>query len=75
MDNKEEVEVNGSTVGECIDNVNKKYPDFKDQLIKDGRLRDLFEIYINNGSAYPDELLKPVKDGDTVSIITFVQGG
>ena len=75
LNNEEEVQVNGTTVGECIDDLNKKYPGFKDQLVHTGKLRDIFEIYVNNTSAYPDELSKTVKDGDMISIITYIAGG
>lgn len=75
LDNQEEVEVEGNTVGECIDNLGKRYPAFKQQLLNNGTLRNIFEIYVNQDSAYPDELTKPVKDSDVVTIITYIAGG
>ena len=30
---------------------------------------------INGATAYPDELAKPVKDGDTIQLVYFLAGG
>ena len=75
LNNQEEVEVTGTTVGECIDDLEHKFPGFKEQILRNGKLRDIFEIYVNYDSAYPEELARPVKDGDTVTIITYIAGG
>jgi len=42
---------------------------------KKGRVLNGIEIYINHKSAYPDELAKPVKDGDEISITLVLAGG
>ena len=76
LQNQEDVEVNGATVGECIQNLDQNYPGFKQQILNsEGHLQDIFEVYINTESAYPDELNKPVKEGDVITIITFTAGG
>ena len=76
LQNQEEVEVGGATVGECIQNLEQKYPGFKKQILNSkGQLRDVFEIYLNSDSAYPDELSRPVKEGDVITIITYIAGG
>jgi hypothetical protein len=33
------------------------------------------EIYVNLESAYPDELARPVKNGDAISITLTIAGG
>lgn len=59
------VEVDGNTVGECLNHLVKKFPEIKTGLFdKDGELLNYFSIYVNGESAYPEELIKPVKDGD-----------
>jgi molybdopterin converting factor small subunit len=42
---------------------------------KKDKLLNTIEIYVNHASAYPNELLKPVKDGDEIHLITMLAGG
>jgi hypothetical protein len=42
---------------------------------KKGTLLNAIEIYINLKSAYPGELVKPVKDGDDIHITLMLAGG
>ena len=44
-------------------------------LGKDGKLFDYVNIFINGEDTYPDELDKPIKDGDTLHIIYIIGGG
>lgn len=70
------VEVRGKTVGEALNQFIALYPGMKDELFdKKGKLLHYIEIYLNNTSAYPGELEKPVQDGDEIQIITFLAGG
>ena len=70
------IEVNGNTIGECIDELEAKYPGIKKQIVKeDGNLFVYLEVYVNSESAYPEDLSKKVKDGDEITIITMVAGG
>jgi len=70
------VEVNGSTVGQCLDDLVKQFPETKKWLFgKDGNLLNLIDIYINLESSYPEELAKLVKDGDELHIIVIIAGG
>ena len=69
-------EVNGNTVGECLDDLAKQFPGIEKELFdEDGELDVYIDIYVNKDSAYPEELKKPVKDGDELSIIFIVSGG
>jgi molybdopterin converting factor small subunit len=73
---KEAVEVEGKTVGECLKHLVGQFPDMEKELFgKKGDLRNLIEIYINMESAYPNELAKPVKDGDEIYITFMLAGG
>ncbi len=73
---KETLEVEGHTVGECIDAVVKMYPDLKKMLVDNkGKIHNYVGIYINGEDAYPDELKKPVKDGDVVHVLYTLAGG
>jgi molybdopterin converting factor small subunit len=72
----EAVEVEGSTVGECLKHLVGQFPGIGKELFgKKGDLRNIIEIYINLESAYPDELAKPVKDGDEIYITFMLAGG
>lgn len=70
------VEVNGSTVGQCLEQLVGQYPELRKWLFeKDGKLNRLVEIYVNGESSYPEELAKPVKDGDELHIVIIISGG
>jgi len=70
------VEINGSTVGECLNHLVKRFPRMKKQLFsKNGNLFENIIISINGESAYPEQLVKPVKDGDELKIIFVIGGG
>jgi len=70
------VEVKGSTVGECLSHLVKQFPTIKKQLFsKKGSLFENIIISINGESAYPEQLTKPVKDGDKLNIMFVIGGG
>ncbi len=73
---QEVVEVTGHTTGECLENLESRFPVIK-QMIRDnrGQLRRYCEILVNSESTYPKELTTPVKDGDQIDIVIFVTGG
>ncbi|GAJ20888.1 unnamed protein product, partial [marine sediment metagenome] len=59
------VEVNGDTVGQCLEQLAARFPRLKKRLFeKDSALSRILEIYVNGESIYPDELATTVKDGD-----------
>jgi sulfur-carrier protein len=74
-DGKEIVEVEGKTVGECLQSLVKKYPPLDKEIFKNGKLNSLIEVYLNGASAYPNELAKPVKDGDKISLVYMLASG
>ena len=73
---RELVEVSGSTVGECLNHLVKQFPDIEEELLdEDGRVLGYVDIYVNGESSYPEELAKPVKDGDELFILQVIGGG
>ncbi len=68
-------EVQGSTVGECLSDLQRQFPGIEAELFKDGKLLDYVDVYVNLESSYPEELAKPVKDGDELHITLFVIAG
>ena len=70
------VEVKGSTVGECLNHLVKQFPGMKKRLFsKNGNLFENIIISINGASAYPEQIAKPVKDGDELDIVFIIGGG
>ena len=70
------VEVEGKTVGECIETLEFKFPEIKKNLRdKEGALYIFWNIYLNSASCYPEGLSKSVKDGDELNIIALIAGG
>jgi len=72
---KEIIEVEGATVGECLKDLVKKYPPLDKEIFKKGQLNSLIEIYIDGASAYPNEMARPVKDGDKIDLVYMLSGG
>lgn len=70
------VEVNGETVGQCLEQLAARFPRLKKRLFeKDGALSRILEIYVNGESTYPDELATKVKDGDELDTVVRISGG
>jgi molybdopterin converting factor small subunit len=73
---QEIVEAQGKTVGECLKDLVGKFPDLEPSIFdKKGKLNHAVEIYLNLQSAYPNELAKPVKDGDEIHVTLMLAGG
>ncbi len=73
---KDSHQVEGKTVGEAVLNLCQQYPEMKRLLFdKQGNLFTYIGIYVNGADAYPDELAKPVKDGDVIHVLMLIAGG
>ncbi len=69
-------EVSGDTVGQCLEQLVARFPGVREGLFgRDGRLLNYVDIYVNGESAYPEELAKPVGDGDELHIVLMLAGG
>jgi molybdopterin converting factor small subunit len=72
----EVVDVQGNTVGECLNQLIKQFPGMEKALFaKKDKLLNIVEIYVNHVSAYPNELVKPVKGGDEIHLVIMLAGG
>lgn len=72
----EVVEVEGNTVGECLNHLIQQFPGMEKALFaKKDRLLNIVEVYINHASAHPNELVKPVRDGDEIHLVVMLAGG
>jgi len=72
----EVVFVEGNTVGECLNQLIKQFPGMEKVLFaRKDELLNIVEIYVNHATAYPNELVKPVKDGDEIHLVVMLAGG
>jgi molybdopterin converting factor small subunit len=70
------VEVEGDRVGECLADLVEQFPGIEAKLFgQQGKLLNYIEIYVNLESSYPEELEKPVEEGDVLSITMMIAGG
>ena len=72
----EVVTVEGKAVGECLADLIRQYPGMEKALFaKKDKLLNNVEIYLNHATAYPNELAKPVKEGDEIHLVYMLAGG
>ncbi len=72
----EVVPVEGNTVGQCLIHLVKQFPGMEKALFaKKDKLLNVVEVYVNHTTAHPNELAKPVKDGDEIHLLVMLAGG
>jgi molybdopterin converting factor small subunit len=70
------VTVQGKTVGECLAQLIRAFPGMEKALFaRKDKLQNNVEIFVNDATAYPNELVKPVKDGDEIHLVVMLAGG
>ena len=75
-DNHLNIQTEGNTVGECLNDLVRQFPNIKKLLLdKDGKLLRSYDVFINGESAYPQEMTRRVKDGDKVNVMMLIHGG
>jgi len=76
-DGNASVELEAGTVRDLVDQLEGRYPGFREQLVtSDGELHRFVNVYVNDEDArYLDKLDTKVADGDTVSLLPSVAGG
>jgi molybdopterin synthase sulfur carrier subunit len=72
-----EIDVEGSTVGEVLKDLDAAHPGFAERLFDDaGGLRRFVNVFLADEDVrFLDGLATPVADGQTVSIVPAVAGG
>ena len=75
--NEASVELEPGTIADLIDQLESRYPGFKDQLLaSDGQLHRFVNVYVNDEDArYLEKLDTKVAEGDKVSLLPSVAGG
>lgn len=75
-DGQEVVEVEGHTVGECLNYLIRQFPGMEKAIFaRKDKLHNIVEVYLNHASAHPNELVKSVRDGDEIHLIIMLAGG
>jgi molybdopterin converting factor small subunit len=76
-DKQETVEAVGTTIGELLADLTRKYEGLKAHLYNEqGKLRSFVNVYLNDEDIrYLQKELTPVTSDDTISIIPSVAGG
>lgn len=75
-DGRDKLAVHGNTVGTCIQELIDQYPGMQGIVYDEkGAVRNTIEIYLNMKNAFPDELERPVGDGDDIHIALLMVGG
>jgi molybdopterin converting factor small subunit len=73
---QEEVEVTGSTVGQCLDQLVSRYPKMKKWVFKeDGSLTDLIIVQTDAEISDSKGLSSPVQNGEKIYLIMMLTGG
>ena len=75
-DGLETVAVEGNTVGECLNHLIHQFPKMEKALFdRRNELHNVVEIYLNHTSAHPNEMMKPVREGDEIYLVIMLAGG
>ena len=70
------IEGEGGTVGEVIDDLERKHPGIKDMVMVDGQIHRFVNIYLNDEDVrFLSQLDTPLKEGDVLSILPALAGG
>ena len=68
------VEVEGSTVRQLVDNLEREWPGIRERFVLDGRLRSNISVAVD-GEVSPIGLLEPVSEKSEVHFVAAISGG
>ncbi|MBN2320508.1 MAG: MoaD/ThiS family protein [Acidobacteria bacterium] len=75
-DNREIIEVDGTTVRECLEDLIRQFPSISPVLFDEaGKPREKVFVSINLESAYREKMTTPIKENDDLYLILIVAGG
>ena len=70
------VQGSGGSVREILDDLERRYPGFKDLIVSNGELHRFVNIYLNDEDIrFLEQLDTPLSEGDTLSILPALAGG
>jgi len=72
----DEVTASGSTVGDVIDDLERRHPGMRDRLLDDKGVRRFVNIYVGDEDVrFLEGLKTALKAGDQISIVPAIAGG
>ena len=71
---RESVEVEGGTVRQVIDNLDRAWPGLRDRLLDEGKLRPNISVAVD-GEVTPMGLIEAVGPASEVHFIAAIKGG
>ena len=72
----DEVPAAGNTVGEVIEDLEKRHPGVKERLLDEKGVRRFINIYVGEEDVrFLDGLKTAIKSGDQISIVPAIAGG
>ena len=72
----DEVKASGATVGDVIEDLEKKHPGIRDRLLDAKGVRRFINIYVGEEDIrFLDGLKTALKAGDQISIVPAIAGG
>ena len=73
---KDEVSAAGSTVGEVIEDLERRHPGIRERLLDDKGVRRFVNIYVGEEDVrFLEGLKTALKPGDQISIVPAIAGG
>ena len=73
---EEQIEVDGSSVGECLRAVGERFPGFSEQIFDAaGQVHRFVKLFVNGDEIERLELDKPVGENDRVEVLAAIAGG
>jgi molybdopterin converting factor small subunit len=74
--NQRQVEVDGATVGELLENLTAQYPGLKAQIMEDGDIAPFVNVYLDSEDVRTlDGLETPVQPGAKLILLPAMAGG
>jgi MoaD family protein len=72
----DEVPASGATVGDVIEDLEKRHPGVKDRLLDEKGVRRFINIYVGEEDVrFLEGLKTTLKSGDQISIVPAIAGG
>ena len=76
LDGQSSIDASGTTVRDVLEDIERRYPGFKDTVMTEGGLHRFVNIYLNDEDVrFLGQLDTPMKDGDVLSVLPALAGG
>ncbi len=73
---QEKIEVDGASVGACLEAVGSRFPGFSEQIFDaEGRVHRFVDLFVNGDQIERTELDRAVSRADRVEILAAIAGG